>query len=74
MTGQEFDELAALMRLRVKSSASSRALRRILVDGCSVEQAAILERTQAVHVKTICDSAKTCMQRVRALQGALSSI
>lgn len=70
MTGQDFEELAALMRLRVKTSASSRALRRVLVDGLTVEQAAILERSQVEHVRTVYASAQVCLKRVRALQSA----
>lgn len=73
MTELEFAQLAALMRLRVNSSASSRALKRVLVDGCPLQQAAILERIDADHVRTIYASAKTCLQRVKALQVAAHS-
>lgn len=72
MTDAEFDVLAAQMRLKVPASASSRALRGVLVQGLEVEAAAAREKLHPTHVQSMLDSVVLCLQRARVL--ALATI
>lgn len=65
-TEQEFDTLATQMRLHA-SSASRRAMHRVLVDGESLEHAAIAERYLEHHLQAALDSAKACVERAKVL-------
>lgn len=65
-TDSEFDVLASLMRLH-KASASSRAMRRVLVDGESIEQAAIAERYYPHHLESQLDRAGGFLARTKQL-------
>lgn len=68
MTNQEFEALAGLLRLRGKS-ASSKALRMVLVDGQPLEVAAAATLIQVGHIKTVLDSARIALQRAQVLHG-----
>lgn len=70
MTQQEFEALAGLLRLRDKS-ASSQAMRMVLVDGQSLETAAAATLIQVGHIKTVLDSASIALQRAQLLQGVV---
>lgn len=70
MTGEEFTALAESMRLRTKSSATSAALRRYLVEGVSKEEAAISCLVQPRHLEEALKSVKQQMERVRILRDA----
>lgn len=68
MTVEQFDALAALMRLR-SGSASSAALRMVLVDGACVQNAAAANLIQSSHVETLLESASKVLERAQKLHG-----
>lgn len=67
LSEQEFQVLAEQMRLRVKTSASSRALRKVLMDGMPIESAAAIERIHESHVEALLQSAAKCVARAKLL-------
>lgn len=70
MTGEEFEALAALMRLH-DSSASRKALRAVLVAGASISEAAAANLIQESHVKTVLESASKAVARAQVLYGVV---
>lgn len=69
LTEDQFEALAQSMRLRTGRSASSKALRMVLVNEKSKEEAAAACMVQVCHIDAVLDSARQALSRAQLLQG-----